>query len=52
LYHLLGNHAHSLEAEPPVAVVKQILQRGAKEVDDQDVVQTFLAEVVDIGNAG
>jgi hypothetical protein len=31
-------------------VVEQILKRRAKQVDDQDVVEAFLAEVVDIGN--
>ncbi len=51
-YHLLGHHADRLEAEPPVAVVKKILQRRAEQVDDQDVVQAFLAKVIDIGNAG
>jgi hypothetical protein len=51
-YHLLCHHAHRLEAEPPVAVVKKIFQRGAEQVDDQDVVEAFLAKVVDIWNAG
>jgi hypothetical protein len=31
-------------------VVEQIFERGAKEIDDEDVVKAFLAEVVDIGN--
>lgn len=51
-HHLLRNHADCLEAEPPVAVIKEILQRWAKQIDDQDVVKAFLTEVVDIGNAG
>jgi hypothetical protein len=33
-------------------VVEKILQRGAEQVDDQDVVEAFLAKVVDIWNAG
>jgi hypothetical protein len=33
-------------------VVKQIFERWAEKVDNQDVVETLLAEVVDIGNAG
>ena len=49
-YHLLGHHADRLEAEPPVAVVKEVFQRRAEQVDDQDVVQAFLAKVIDIGN--
>jgi hypothetical protein len=33
-------------------MVKEVLERGAEEVDDQDVVQAFLAEVVHVRNAG
>lgn len=50
--HLLGDHDYSLDGELPVAVVEQVLQTGAEEVDDQDVVQTLLAEVVDIRDPG
>lgn len=32
-------------------MIKEVFQRRAKQVNDQDVVQAFLAEVVDIGNA-
>jgi hypothetical protein len=47
-YHLLRYHNNGLDGELPVAVVEQILQAGSKEVNDQDVVQAFLAEVIDI----
>lgn len=33
-------------------MVEEVLKRGAEEVDDQDVVEAFLSEVVNIGNAG
>lgn len=33
-------------------MVEEILETGAEQIDDQDVVQAFLAEVVDIRNAG
>ena len=51
-YHLLGYHDNRLDGEFPVAVVEQVLQAGAEQVDDQDVVQALLAKVVNIRNAG
>ena len=33
-------------------MVEQILQTGAQQVDDQDVVQALLAKVVDIRDPG
>jgi hypothetical protein len=51
-YHLLGYHYDRLDGEFPVAVVEQVFQAGAKEVDDQDVVEAFLAEVIDIRDPG
>jgi hypothetical protein len=50
-YHLLGYHHNGLGGEPAVAVVKEILETGTEKVDNEDVVQTLLAEVIDIGNA-
>ena len=50
--HLLGDHDYSLDRELPVAVVEQVLQTGAQQVDDQDVVQALLAKVVDIRDPG
>lgn len=49
-YHLLGYHDNSLDGELPVAVVEQVLQAGAEKVDDQNVVEAFLAEIIDIRN--
>jgi hypothetical protein len=51
-HHLLGDHDDGLDGESAVAVVEEILETGAEQIDDQDVVQAFLAEVVDIRNAG
>jgi hypothetical protein len=51
-YHLLRYHDNRLDGELPVAVVEQVLQAGAEQVDDQDVVQALLAKVIDIRNPG
>lgn len=48
--HLLGDHHHGLGREPAVAVVKQIFETRAEQVDHKDVVQPFLSEIVDIGD--
>ena len=50
--HLLGDHDYSLDRELPVAVVEQVLQTGAEQIDDQDVVQALLSKVINIRNAG
>jgi hypothetical protein len=51
-YHLLGYHDNRLDGEFPVAVVEEVLQARAEEVDDQNVVQAFLAEIIDIRDPG
>lgn len=33
-------------------MVKEVLQRGSQQIDNKNVVQTFLAEVVDVRDAG
>lgn len=50
--HLLGDHDDGLDGESAAAVVEEVLERGAEEVDDEDVVKTLLAKVVDIGDTG
>lgn len=52
MYHLFSNHDDGLGRKSPVADVKEIFQRWSKEVDDENVVQAFLAKVIDIGYAG
>ena len=37
-YHLLGYHHNGFDRKPPVAVIKQVLERRAKEVNDENVV--------------
>ena len=32
-------------------MVEEVLKAGPKEINDQDVVQAFLTEVIDVGNA-
>lgn len=49
--HLLGDHGDRLDGEATIAVVEEVLQTGAEQVNDQDVVQAFLAKVVDIWDA-
>jgi hypothetical protein len=49
--HLLGDHDDGLDAEAAVAQVEEVFQAGAEQVDDEDVVQAFLAKVVDIRDA-
>lgn len=49
--HLLGRHNDRLDREAPAAHVEQVFERGAEQVDDKNVVQTFIAEVVDLRNA-
>lgn len=48
-YHLLRDHHDRLDRESPVAVIKEIFQTWPKEINDQYIVKSFLAEVVDIG---
>jgi hypothetical protein len=47
-HHLSCSHADGLYRELPPAHIEKIFETGSKEVDDQDVVQTFLAKVVDL----
>jgi len=49
-HHLFGYHYNSLKGEPPVAMIEEIFKRRTKQINNQDVVQAFLAEVVDIWN--
>jgi hypothetical protein len=49
--HLLGNHDNGLYGKPTAAVVKEIFERRAQEINDQDVMKALLTEVVDIWNA-
>lgn len=47
-YHLFRDHDHRLGREFSVAVVEQIFQGGSEEVNDENIVKAFLAEVIDI----
>ena len=46
-HHLPRCHAHRLDAELAPAHIEEVLQTGAQEVDDKDVVQALLSEVMD-----
>jgi len=47
-YHLVSQHQDCLELELPLAVVEQVFQGWAQEVDNHDVVVTFDSEPVDV----
>jgi len=34
-----------------MAVVEQVFERRAKQIDDQDIVEPFLTKIIDIGYA-
>lgn len=50
-YHLFGNHNHGLDGESSIAVVEEVLETRTEQVDHEDIMQTLLAKVVDIGDA-
>lgn len=50
--HLLRDHDDSLNREPTITMIEQILETGAQQVNHQDVVQPFLAKVVNVRNSG
>ena len=52
LEHLVRDHEHGLEAEPPPALVELVLEGRAQEVHDHEVVGVLGAEIVDLGEAG
>jgi len=47
---LLGYHHDGLDGKSTVAIVEQVFQTGTEQVDDEDVVESLLTKVVDIGN--
>ena len=49
--HLLGDHDDGLDRKAASAVVEEVLERGTEQVNDKNVVEAFLAEVIDIGDA-
>lgn len=48
---MLRDHDDSFHGELAVAVIEEVFQAGAEQIDDQDVVQTFLSKVVDVGDS-
>ena len=51
-YHLLCYHDDCLDRKLPVAVVKQVLETWTEQIDHQDVVEAFLAKVINIRDPG
>ena len=48
---MLGYHDNSLDGEAAVAVIKEVLEGRTEQVNDKNVVEAFLAEVIDVGNS-
>lgn len=46
--HLFGRHAHRFDRKLPPTHVEEVLQAESKEVNDENIMQAFLAEVVDL----
>ena len=49
--HLVSQHQHRLHGEPPGAKVEEVLQGGAKQIHDEDVVVTFGTIPADVRDA-
>ena len=50
-HHLQSEHADRLDSELATAHVKKVFKVRAKKVDDEDIVQAFLAEIMYLGNS-
>lgn len=50
-HHLPRSHAHRFDRELAPTHIEQVLEAGTQQVDDQDVVQTLLAEMVYLWNS-
>ena len=50
-HHLLRSHTDRLDGELAPAHVEQVLQAGAEQVNNKHIVQTFLAEVMNLRDA-
>ena len=51
-YHLLGNHHNGLDRELSMAVIEEVFEAWAEQVNDQDVVKALLTKVIYIRNTG
>ena len=47
-HHLLRSHTDRLDGELAPAHVEQVLEVGAEEVNDKDIVESLLSKVVDL----
>jgi hypothetical protein len=50
-YHLTGSHTSSFDRKLSSAHIKEILQARAKQVDHENIVQPFLAKMIDLWDA-
>ena len=49
-HHLPSGHAACLDAELSSAHIEEVLERRSEQVDDENVMETFLAKVVHLRN--
>lgn len=47
-YHSLGYHDYSLDTELSPAEIEEIFQVRTEQIDDEHIVQAFLAEMIDL----
>jgi hypothetical protein len=52
IYHVFSQHRDSFNGKLATAHIKHIFQAWTKEINDQNIVKTFLAKVISIGYAG
>lgn len=49
---MFGDHDDGLDRESPSASVEKVLERGTEKIDDENIVEAFLAEVVNVRDTG
>lgn len=49
---MLRSHANGLDGKLATAHVEKVLEVGTQKVNDEDVVETFLPKIMDLGNTG
>jgi hypothetical protein len=49
---LFGDHDDGLDRESPSTSVEKVLKRGTEKIDDEDIVEAFLSEVINVRDTG
>lgn len=45
---MFGDHDDSLDRESPSTSVEKVLKRGTEQIDDEDIVEAFMAEIINV----